>query len=37
MGSQRLDASQLQPFVGVVPSGAKEVTRLITEENYIYF
>ena len=37
MGSQSLDARQLQPFVGIVPNGPREVTRLITEENYIYF
>jgi hypothetical protein len=37
MGSQSLDAQQLQPFVGIVPNGPREVTRLITEENYIYF
>ena len=37
MGSQSLDAKQLQPFVGIVPNGPREVTRLIAEENYIYF
>ena len=37
MGSQSLDANQLQPFVSVVPSGPGEIRRLIAEENYIYF
>jgi intracellular sulfur oxidation DsrE/DsrF family protein len=37
LGSQSLDASQLQPFVNIVPNGPREVTRLTTEENYIYF
>jgi len=37
MGSQSLDANQLQPFVSVVPNGPGEIRRLIAEENYIYF
>lgn len=37
LGSQSLDAKQLQPFVGIVPNGPREVTRLVAEENYIYF
>ena len=37
MGSQSLNIKQLQPFVGIVPSGPREVRRLIAEENYIYF
>jgi intracellular sulfur oxidation DsrE/DsrF family protein len=37
MGSQSLDANQLQPFVGIVPNGPREIRRLIADENYIYF
>jgi intracellular sulfur oxidation DsrE/DsrF family protein len=37
MGSQSLDANQLQPFVSIVPNGPREIRRLIAEESYIYF
>lgn len=37
MGSQSLDAKQLQPFVSIVPNGPREIRRLIAEEDYIYF
>ncbi len=37
MGSQKLDAAMLQPFVGTVSFGPGEVNRLVKQENYIYF
>ncbi len=37
MGGQRIDASELQPFVDTVPYGPAEVKRLRGEQNYIYF
>ena len=30
-------ADELQPFVGTVPNGMREVDRLIEEESYLYF
>lgn len=37
MAANNIDEAQLQPFVGVVSSGAGEVTRLIKTEGYIAF
>jgi intracellular sulfur oxidation DsrE/DsrF family protein len=37
MGGQRIDASELQPFVDTVPYGPAEIKRLRGEQNYIYF
>ena len=37
MGGQRLDESQLPPFVATVPFGPAEEKRLMEEENYVYF
>jgi intracellular sulfur oxidation DsrE/DsrF family protein len=37
MGSEGLDAAQLQPFVGLVPNGPSEIQRLVKQEKYIYF
>ena len=37
MGSQSLDPAGLQPFVGTVPNGMREVSRLREEENYLAF
>lgn len=37
MGSQRIDAGQLQPFVHTVPYGPAEIERLRRDEEYVYF
>jgi len=37
MGGQRIEASELQPFVDTVPYGPAEVKRLRGEQNYIDF
>lgn len=37
MGGQKIDESELQPFVDTVSYGPGEVRRLLKAENYIYF
>ncbi len=37
MGSMGLQPNHLFPFVGTVPFGPAEVSRLLEEEDYLYF
>jgi uncharacterized protein len=37
MGGNSIKVGDLQPFVGTVPYGAAEITRLVERENYLYF
>lgn len=37
MGGNRVMVEDLQPFVGTVPYGPDEVSRLIKAESYLYF
>ena len=37
MGNQRLDKSQLQPFVGTIPFAPSEKKRLVEQQGYQYF
>jgi intracellular sulfur oxidation DsrE/DsrF family protein len=37
MGGNRVNPSELPPFVGTVPYGPSEESRLRNEEGYIYF
>ena len=37
MGNQKIDQSQLPPFIGTVPFGPAETRRLLEQEAYVYF